>query len=205
MIKAVYWIIVCCDVAVLLLLFVLGLAAAPSSRTSPLAVAANMLVVPGLLLGASILTFLRRTSPARRGVAFLLAASPVIVVVLLRGIEGAKLRVNTDSQGSLTYFRAGPMRDIATAISQNDAATVASLTPRVDVNGRGYGGMTLLMSALRQLRATPGHLEVLRALMKAGADPNEGTDELPLEMEFVFQIREVALSLQVRATIEKSL
>jgi hypothetical protein len=181
LIKIVYWIIVCGDIAGLLLLFVLGLAAAPSAKASTLGVAAYLLVVPGLLLGASILLFLRATSPVWRGAAFLLAASPLLVFVLLRGVEEAKLRMNTDSQGNLTYFRAGPMRDIATAISANDAATVISLAPKVDLNTSGYGGRTLLMSALRQLATTPDRLEVFRALMKAGADPNAGAGELPLE------------------------
>ncbi|MEO7650290.1 MAG: hypothetical protein ABIZ80_07460, partial [Bryobacteraceae bacterium] len=182
LIKIVYWIIICGDVAALLLLFVLGLAAAPSSRTSPLAVAAFMLVIPGLLIALSILLFLRGTSPLWRGAAFLLAASPIILVVSQRGIEEVKLRANSDSQGNMTYFRAGPLRDIATAIARNDAETVARLAPQVDVNSGGYGDTTLLLNALRQLRQTPGQLDVLRALMKAGADPNKGADELPLEL-----------------------
>lgn len=182
LLKIVYWIVVCCDVSVLMLLFVLGLAAAPSSRTNPLAVATYMLVLPCIFLGASMLLFLRATLPVWRGLALLLALSPLIVVVAMRGIEAAKLSVNTDPQGRLTYFRAGPMRDMATAISRNDAATVASLAPHVNLNARGYSGMTLLMSAFRQLRKTPEQLDVVRTLIKAGADPNEGTDELPLAM-----------------------
>jgi hypothetical protein len=189
LIKILYWIIVCFDLAGLLLLFVLGLAAAPSAGASTLGVAAYMLIVPGLLLAASILLFLRTTSPVWRTAALLLAASPMIVMVLLRGIETAKLRVNTDSQGKLTYFHAGPMRDIAAAISRNDAATVASLAPQVDLNRRGYSGMTLLMSAFRQLEVTPDRLEVLRALLKAGADPNAGTNELSLERAIQISVK----------------
>jgi hypothetical protein len=63
--KIVYWIVVACDVAGFLLL-VLALAAAPGSKTSPLAVAATMLVIPGLLPGGSILLFLRAASPVWR-------------------------------------------------------------------------------------------------------------------------------------------
>ncbi len=182
LLKIVYWIVVSCDLSVLMLLFVLGLAAAPGSKTNPLAVAMYMLILPCIFLGASILLFLRATLPVWRGLALLLALSPLILVVAMRGIEAAKLSVNTDPQGTLTYFRAGPMRDMSTAISRNDDATVASLAPHVNLNARGYSGMTLLMSAFRQLRKTPEQLDVVRTLIKAGADPNEGTDELPLEM-----------------------
>jgi ankyrin repeat protein len=177
-----FWLFVCVDVAALGLMFVLGLAAAAPSHTSGFAVASYMLVVPGLLIAAAILLFARASSPLLRGAALLLAASPVLVIVALRGIEGAKLSVNSDPQGNLTYFREGPLRDIATAISRNDAGAVTALVPKVDVNSKGYRDSTLLLLALRQLRTTPDQIEVLRTLVKAGANPNLGADELPLEL-----------------------
>jgi hypothetical protein len=48
-VKILFWLLVIGDIAGLLVLFLLGLAAAPSSRTSPLAVAATMLLVPAAL------------------------------------------------------------------------------------------------------------------------------------------------------------
>ena len=181
LIKILFWIIVLIDLGGVFLLFVLGLAAAPSSHASPLGVAAYLLIIPGMLLAGSIILFLRSNSALGRSAAFVLVASPMIALLLLRGLETAKLRFYSDSQGNLTYFRAGRMSDMAKAISNNDAATVASLAPQVNINERGYSGRTLLTSALRQLEQTPDRLEVLRILMKAGADPNVGKDEVPLE------------------------
>ncbi len=181
--KLLFWLIVLCDVAGIFLMFVLGLAAATSSKTSSISVAGFMLLVPGLVLALSIFLFHGTSSRLLRGTGFLLALSPVLILVLLKGYTEAQVRLNSDSKGNLTFFRSGPVRDIATAISQNDAATVASLAPKVDVNSRGFADTTLLMLAFRQLRATPDHLEVLRALMKAGADPNLGSGgELPLSL-----------------------
>ena len=182
LLKILFWLIVCLDVAVLLLFFVLGLAAAPSSRTSPLSVAAYMLLLPGLVLAASIFLFLRSTSALPRIAALLLVAAPGLVVLAWKGIETVRLNTNMDSQGNLTFFPEGKLRDIANAITNNDAATVTTLASQVDVNSRGYDDTTLLLLAFRQIRLTPDRLEVLRALMKAGANPNLGNIEMPLEL-----------------------
>ncbi|MGJ5815623.1 ankyrin repeat domain-containing protein [Paludibaculum fermentans] len=181
--KLLFWIIVLCDLAGIFLMFLLGLAAATSSKTNALSVAGFMLVVPGLVLGLSIFLFHGTSSRLLRGTGFLLAMSPVLILVLLKGYTEAEVRLNSDSKGNMTFFRSGPTRDMATAISQNDAATVAALAPKVDINSRGFSDITLLMLAFRQLRVTPDRLEVLRALMKAGADPNIGSGgELPLSL-----------------------
>lgn len=46
---------------------------------------------------------------------------------------------------------------------------------------RGLSGRTLLMTALRQLEVTPDQTDVVRTLLKAGADANGESDyELPL-------------------------
>lgn len=181
--KILFWLIVLCDVAGVGLLFVLGLAAAISSKTNPLTVAAYMLIVPGLLLALSIFLFHFSSSPVLRGLGFVLVLSPVLALVLMKGYAEAQFKLNSDAQGNMTYFRPGPSREISNAIMRNDAAAVAALAPQVDLNGRGFGDQTLLMLAFRQLRKTPDQLGVVRALVKAGADPNVGAGgELPLQM-----------------------
>ncbi len=179
----IFWIVVLIDAAVLGLFFLLGLAAAPSSKTSPLAVAAFMLGIPAILLTASILLFLLGKSTVLRGLAFLLVASPILFVVAQTVLLKTELRQNTDSKGTLTFFREGPLREIAAAITANDATTIQRLAPQVNLNTHGFDGMTPLVAAFRQIRQTPARLEVLRALIQAGADPNEGTEyEIPLQM-----------------------
>jgi len=92
-----------------------------------------------------------------------------------------QLRANTNEQGELTFFRLGPMRELAEAIARNDSSTVAALTKTVDVNRTGMSDMTLLILAMRQLRRTPEQQAVLRLLLEAKADPNkEAQYELPL-------------------------
>jgi hypothetical protein len=180
--KLLFWIVICGNAAVLGLLFLLGLAAAPSSKTSPWAVAAALLVVPGLLIAGAILLFTRATSPAGRGLALVLAASPWLVALALRGLAGLQVARYTDAEGQMAWFPEGPLRDLAAAIARNDAVAVAALLPGVDVNAGGFSGTTLLMLALRQLATTPQELGCLRALLKAGADPRRGGPEAPLEL-----------------------
>jgi len=86
MTRLVFWGLVALDLLGILLLFVLGLAAAGSSRTSSVQVTLLLLVLPGIPLAAAVVLFLRSTSPVGRVVALLLAAAPLLIVVSARAI-----------------------------------------------------------------------------------------------------------------------
>jgi hypothetical protein len=182
MIKVIYWVIVAIDLLGLGLFVLLGLAAAGSSGTSPIAAALYLLTLPTLVLGTSIYLYLRASSPALRGLAFALAAGPIALLAGGYLLSQAQYALNVNEDGEMTFFRSGPMREIAEAIKRNDAATVTSLAPQVDINEPGLSGMTLLMVAIRQLEDTPRRHDVLAALLAAGADPNKGSAyESPLQ------------------------
>ena len=103
--------------------------------------------------------------------------------VATKGYSDALISANSNEQGDLTFFERGPQRDLVEAIRRNDASAVEALTPRANVNAIGMQGMTPLVIALRQLKATPAQHHVLKVLLAAGADPNKGTTyELPLGM-----------------------
>ena len=181
MIRVVFWGLVALDVLGVMILFLLGLAAAGSARTNPLQVTLLLLVLPCIPLALSVVLFVRATSPGWRALALLVAAAPLVIAVSARAIAEVQLRANTNEQGELTFFRSGPMREIAEAIARNDSSTVAALTKTVDVNRTGMSDMTLLILAMRQLRRTPEEQAVLRLLLEAKADPNkEAQYELPL-------------------------
>ena len=129
MIKLAYWGFVALDIAILLFFFVLGLAAAGSSRTSPVMVALYLLVLPGLPLLGSILVFTRATSPGLRALAFALVAAPLVIAGAIQWYSQMQFRANSNAAGELTFFRAGPMREMVEAIRRNDAAAVAALAP----------------------------------------------------------------------------
>ena len=201
MIKLLYWCLVAIDVSALLLFFLLGLAAAGSSRTSPLLVFLLLLVLPALPLAGSVVMFVRSTTPLWRGIAFALAAAPLVVLVSTQMYGNAVIRSNSNASGELTFFMAGPQRVLVEAIRRNDAVAVAAIAAEADVNASGMDSMTPLVAALRQLRATPMQQDVLKALLAAGADPNAGTPyERPLEM--ALQIDDEAGAAPVRMLLE---
>jgi hypothetical protein len=179
-VKILFWLLVAGDALALLLLFLLGLAAAPSSRTSPLAVAWSMLLVPVAVLALAIFLFHRVNTPLARGAGMVLVALPLLIVLGMRSYSAVRIAAATEENGTFRYFRAGPARAILDAIDRNDAAAVTRLAPQVDLNARGLANMTLLMYAIRRLEEKPHELDPLRALLAAGADPNRVADELPL-------------------------
>ncbi|MBV6522454.1 MAG: hypothetical protein MNPFHGCM_02602 [Gemmatimonadaceae bacterium] len=179
--RTAFWALVVLDLCGILLLFALGLAAAGSSGTSPIRVTFFLLVLPSIPLAAAAALFLRSTSPAGRALALLLAATPLLLLALAKALGELQFRAATNESGQLTFFRSGPMREMAEAIARNDAATVTTLAPRVNVNESGLSGMTLLVLATRELRDSPGQHDALRALLAAGADANRAAQyELPL-------------------------
>ena len=181
--KILFWLLVAADTLVLLMFFVLGLAAATSTKQSGFAVATSLpFALPAIVLVIAVVLFTRSPSAIGRTAGLLLAAAPALMLIWLRTSASIAVRQNTNSSGELAHFRAGPLRDVADAISENDSITVARLAPTVDVNTRGFQDITLLMLALRQLEKNPHDLAILRTLLKSGANPNlVAAGELPLQ------------------------
>ena len=182
--KILFWLLIAADMLVLLMFFVLGLAAATSTRQSAFAVATSLpFALPAIVLLGAILLFTRSPSTLGRGAGLLLAASPALLLIWLRGSASSALRQNMNSSGEIAHFREGPLREIADAIKINADSTVARLVPTVDVNKHGFMDVTLLMLAIRQLETAPRDFEILRTLLRAGANPNlVAGGELPLEV-----------------------
>jgi hypothetical protein len=181
--KIIFWGLVGIDLLGIGLLFLLGLAAAGSTKDNPLQVALYLLVLPCLALAVAVVIFLRAGSPLGRGIGLVLAASPLLILVSMRGAAEVMMRSTTNEEGEMTFYRSGPMRELAEAIARNDVAAVTALVPKVDVNKAGLMGVTPLLLAARQMRETPEQHEVLRILLQAKADPNKGAQyEMPLEI-----------------------
>lgn len=179
-----FWLLIAVDTLAWLLFFVLGLAAATSTRQSAIAVAFSLpFAVPLLVLVLAVVLFTKSPSGVGRLIALLLAAAPALILFWAKASATREMRLNTTSTGEVAYYREGPLRELATAIRANDTATVSKLLPTVDVNADGFQGITPLMLAVRQLEHTPKQLDVLRMLLAAKADPNKIAErELPLEV-----------------------
>lgn len=177
--RVIFWLCVAIDVLALGLLFVLGLAAAGPSHTNPLSGAVFMLPIPALVLAGAAYIFVRGKQVWQRGLGFLIAAAPLLLVGSARPMAEMWLNQYRTPNGGVAMFKQGAMREIEEAIARNDAAAVASVAKKANLNQAGRDGSNVLVVALRQLDKAPGSPDVLRALLQAGANPNKG-EELPL-------------------------
>lgn len=178
--KILFWSLVALDASCIVLFGLLGLAAAGPSHTNPIGTRIHR--------PAS-----RRNTPGCRGPLRPLGIARLEVArvrdrrlpVPVRGRREnrhatVQLAAYRDGTGSITQFRDKSLREIEQAIASNDAAAVARSAQGAPLNQPGLSGATVLMLALRELDKHPGDLEVLRALIKAGADPKATRDDVPL-------------------------
>lgn len=171
LLKALFWLFVMVDVVALGFLFVLGLAAAGSSKTNPIAVMFAMLVLPGLALAGCIALYLTSQSPVLRAIAFALVGAPIGVIALGRIVALYQAANWTPGSilGETPLTRA--LRELPEDPSRlADIRTL--LLNGADVNRTGEDLPIVL--AIRACR-TSGDA-ALRMVLDAGADSNAMTD-----------------------------
>lgn len=180
--KILFWIIVALDVAALGLMFILGLAFAGPSHTPRLSFVGFMLLPAGVLATAVAL-FVYAASPWLRGGAFVLATAPVIIVAVGFIQSTSTMQRHTDAAGNVQEFAEGPQRTLEKAIKSGDIGAVKLALPKAKINAKGVSQTTPLTLTLDQLRDTKTGVEILQAMLDAGANPNVGggTSILPLE------------------------
>lgn len=180
--KILFWLFVAIDLLAIGVFGLLGLAAAGSSRTNPLLALLIPFFIPGAILAGAIWLFLSSQAVAARALALLIAALPFLLVVGSQAVTFWELLSYRDGGGNIRQFRSDSLREIEAAIERNDAAAVAAAARGADLNTPGLSGATVLVLALRHLREAPGKLDVVRALLAAGADPNATGVEPPLQI-----------------------
>ena len=166
LLKFLFWGALVIDLAVLGLMFVLGLAAAGPSKTNPLAVVFAMLLVPGAILAGAVLLFLRTQSPGLRVLATLVVSAPLLFVIGGRLFGELWVRFGPPGQwGSTPLTRAlGELeRD------PGQLATIRTLLAEgADPNQEGEEmPLALAIRAVSDVGNAP-----VEMLLDAGANPN---------------------------------
>ncbi|MFN7587273.1 MAG: ankyrin repeat domain-containing protein [Planctomycetota bacterium] len=166
LLKVLFWLFVALDVGALGLMFLLGLAAAGPSKTSPLAVVFAMLVVPGALLAGAIFLHLRAQSGLLQLLAFGIVSAPVGVLVVGRIVGEFTARSNPGGiWGETKLTRA--LRELEKDPQQ--LATVRQLLAEgADPNEMGEE-VPLVLAIYAARHAGP---EPTQLLLARGADPN---------------------------------
>lgn len=180
--KLLFWSFVALDVAALVVGGLLGLAAAGPSRTNPVTALLIPFVVPGVLLAGAIGLFVYAQSAGARLVALGIAALPALVVVGGHLLALGRLSGYRDESGELRQFKTAALRAVEDAVTRGDAAAVAAAAQGTDLNTPSLSGATVLVFALRELQQSRGDIDVVRALLAAGADPNARGAEPPLQI-----------------------
>ncbi len=180
--KILFWIMVSLDVVALGLVFLLGVGFAGPSQKYLMNVV-HLLLLPTGVLVAAVALFVFSAAPVLRGVAFVLAASPVLIVAITFSNAKNTPSRHTDADGALHEFAEAPERALAQAIKSGDFEAVKLALPQAKINTNGFSDMTALTMALDRLRDTRQGVEILRAVLEAGANPNVsgGGAYLPLE------------------------
>lgn len=166
MLKVLFWLFVALDIGALGLMFVLGLAAAGPSKTSPLAVVFAMLVVPGVLLAGAILLHVRTQSALLHLLAFVIVSAPISLLVIGRIVGEFTARSNPGGiWGESKLTRA--LRELEKDPQQ--LATVRQLLSEgADPNEKGEEmPLVLAIYAVRHVGQEPVEL-----LLERGVDPN---------------------------------
>jgi hypothetical protein len=167
-----FWIVAGGDI-VLALAMILKIASGPASRYDYLVeiIIVIFIVLVGLMMG--IVRLIRH--PVAYWIGLVLAAVPP----LSYGGQIVALYVTTPGEQALEsgrgYFSSSADRALAAAIVAGDTAKVTSLAPTANPSAAGWNGMTFMRLALLDGHANP---DVVAALLRAGADPDQGQQML---------------------------
>lgn len=164
--KALFWLLVALDAGAIGLWFVLGLAAAGPSKTSPLSVLLLLFVVPGAVLAGAVLLWLRAPAEWLRVVALLVVSAPWLALVSSSLTNGLWLLRNPGGMYGETKL-ARALRELESDPQQIETVR-ALLREGADPNEE------FEMLPLAQAIYLAGRVgdEPVRLLLDAGADPN---------------------------------
>lgn len=179
----IFWIAVVLDTLLFVILVVLGLTEkGPADGGREMALFFSV-IVPAILVGGGVLLFVKSESAGWRALGLLIVAGPGLLLGATRVRSAAidhQVRRNADGSG---YFSGREMQRAGSAVVRRDVAALERFDRRIDVNTKGTRGMTLMELAVTQAwessAAASGSttsLDVVRALLTLGADPNFGLE-----------------------------
>jgi len=195
MTRLVFWGLVALDLLAVLLLFVVGLAAAGSSRTSPVQVTLLLLLLPCIPLAAAVVLAARqlRRTPEQHGVLRVLLAAgadpnkgaqyefPLAIAIQQSGKSGpepGKLLLDAGANPNLKTSFGEPVWFAAVGQSSSLETLTLLLDRGADLNAMGPNESTALITA-----ANTRNWKAALLLLQRGADWRRGrsVNGLPLK------------------------
>ena len=175
----IFWVVVVLDLVLFLVLLVLGLTGTGSPDGGREMSLFFFVIVPAIIVGGAVLLFVKAESSLWRGVALVVVAGPGLIIAGTR-VRSAMIdyQVRQNAAGS-GYFSGRDVKRAAAAIVRHDVGAITALDKSVDVNAKGTRGMTLMELAVTQVfdsSAGSAPVDIVRALLARGADPNAGLE-----------------------------
>jgi hypothetical protein len=168
------------DIAAMGFVCVLGIGfAGPSAHYS--ARVTLLLLPPAGVLAVAVVLFLCTKSPLVQGVAFRLAVvtTPALALSVLhaKGPAGEHAVHEFDERKQKAEF------ELEKVINSADIQAVTKALPKANINAQTGARGTAQTMALDKVNDTGQGLDVLQAVLNAGADPNINAGVLPLPLE----------------------
>ncbi|MBM3759344.1 MAG: hypothetical protein FJW36_03760 [Acidobacteria bacterium] len=179
-VSILFWAALALDAAIIAVFFVLGLAAAGPSKSNPLSVVFLMLILPGIVLVALAAWFLAIKAPVFRIVVLLIAASPALLVIGGQIATLLMMRANPEEANKPVSFKPISTAPLDSAIRNGDVNAVKEAAVQVRLRGSRNSG-SFIITALYRLEKAPERIDILEAVLEAGADPNDASSTMPLE------------------------
>lgn len=177
-----FWILLSAEFAIFVVLIVVILFTNILRSGPEGPVGAIVLLIPPIFLAilGAVVYFARSESAARAGLIVLaLQLVPVVLGPIYSGFT--KYQASRMAQGD-DSFR-GAQRDLAHAIKAGDLAKVKELLPAAGDLNTAYEGESLLRFAVMNVGTGGSTIEIVQALLAAGANPNfRAGSTSPLEM-----------------------
>jgi uncharacterized protein len=175
----IFWAVVVLDAALFLILLVLGVSGGGPPDGGREMSLFFFVIVPAIIVGGAVLLFIKAESSLWRGVALVIVAGPGLIIAgtrLRSALIDYQVRQNAAGSG---YFSGRDLKRAAAAVVRHAVGALAALDKSVDVNTKGERAMTLMELAVTQVfdtSAGSAPLDIVRALLARGADPNAGLE-----------------------------
>jgi len=176
-----FWIAIAIDAVLLVIVLVLSLSRGDAPGGGREMAVFFSIVVPAIVVAGGAALFLLSESKAKRAVALFMVAAPGLFVATTRlrsAVIDAQVQRNAEGRG---YFADPKLQRAGVAVIRRDVQALEAIENPINYNAKGTEGMTLMDLAVSQADGAPAgspviesSLEVVRALLARGADPNAG-------------------------------
>ena len=170
-IAKIFWAILAIEVVGFVILLIVGFRSGARSPEGP--VGAWLIFIPPVVWAVAAVLFYRADSPSKQLIYTILLALPLIQIILGPIYEKTQHAIWSRGARGADYFSRPAQRQLANAIYDRDVERAKQLIPAAgDLNKPYKKDETLFRFAITNVDDSDSSLELIRAMLAAGANPN---------------------------------